>query len=97
MPEAGSERTVRKHVIYSGRVQGVFFRATSEELAREFRVVGYVRNRPDGTVELETQGPPEEVDSFLTAIGRHFKHNITRSQVQDRPASGDETTFEIRY
>lgn len=97
MGESEQSQAVRRRVIYRGRVQGVFFRATSEELAGGFRVVGYVRNLRDGTVELEAEGPPDQVDEFLAAVARHFKHNITRAQVEERPVRGDESTFETRY
>lgn len=88
---------IRRHVVYHGRVQGVFFRATSYDLSRNYRVVGYVRNLPDGTVELEAEGEPAEVDRFLEAIAGHFGHNITNTDMSDAPPRGDETDFGIRY
>lgn len=88
---------VRRRVIYSGRVQGVFFRATSAELARSFDVVGYVRNLPDGTVVLEAQGPVEEVEAFLLAVERRYAGNITGTDVEELPLRDGETRFEIRY
>ncbi len=91
-----SER-VRRHVVYHGRVQGVFFRATAFELSRNFRVVGYVRNRPDGTVELEVEGVASEVDRFLDAIADEFSNNITEAKTTDLPARNDERDFRIRY
>jgi len=95
-PEA-REPTVRRHVIYHGRVQGVFFRATTRDLARGFRVAGYVRNVPDGTVELEAEGPASEVERFLAAVASKFRHNITSVDVNDIPPLGSETGFQIRY
>lgn len=91
-----SER-VRRHVIYHGRVQGVFFRATTFDLSRDFRVVGYVRNRPGGTVELEAEGLAVEVDGFLDAIADQFQHHVTRAETTDLPPHGDERDFRIRY
>ena len=58
----------RRRVIYSGRVQGVGFRATCCWLARGFELVGYVRNLPDGRVELLIEGEPAEIDRFLESI-----------------------------
>ena len=55
-------------VLYEGRVQGVGFRYTVKNLAREFEVSGTVANLPDGRVELVASGDPEEVDAFLEAI-----------------------------
>ncbi|MGD8450354.1 MAG: acylphosphatase [Phycisphaerae bacterium] len=88
---------VRRRVVYSGRVQGVFFRATSTDLARGFAVTGYVRNRRDGAVELEAEGPPDQVSAFLDAIARHFHANIISADIENQPARGDETDFQVRY
>lgn len=59
-------KTLRVH--YEGRVQGVGFRFTVKNLAREFEVSGTVANLPDGRVELLASGDPDEVDAFLEAI-----------------------------
>jgi acylphosphatase len=56
---------VRKRVVVSGRVQGVFFRDTCRKLARERGVQGWVRNCPDGTVEAVFEGAPEAVDAVV--------------------------------
>ena len=55
-------------VHYEGRVQGVGFRYTVKNIAREFEVSGTVANLPDGRVELVASGDPLEVDAFLDAI-----------------------------
>ena len=97
MSEAPQSNVVRRHVIYQGRVQGVFFRATSHELSHGFRVVGHVRNMPDGTVELEVEGPEPEVERFLTAVSNEFQHNISNAEVRALPVRGDESDFRIGY
>jgi len=48
-----------------GRVQGVFFRASTQEKAHELGVKGYVKNEPDGSVYIEAEGPAEALDAFL--------------------------------
>ena len=58
----------RAAVLYSGRVQGVGFRATVRRLACGFEVVGTVRNLADGRVELIAEGRREELEAFLKAI-----------------------------
>jgi len=55
-------------VFYEGRVQGVGFRYTARRVASGFDVAGYVRNLPDGRVELVASGDPGEVGDFLTAM-----------------------------
>jgi acylphosphatase len=89
--------SIRQRVIYRGHVQGVCFRATARELARGRRVVGCVRNLPDGSVELEAEGPPAEVAELLHAIERHFAGYIEHTDRTPLPPRGDETRFEIRY
>ena len=55
-------------VFYEGRVQGVGFRYSVRQIAKGFDVTGWVRNRPDGRVELQVSGEDEEVNAFLEAI-----------------------------
>ncbi len=88
---------VRKRVIYSGRVQGVGFRYTTVSLARRYPLTGYVRNLPDGTVELEVQGELQDVESLLADVAREFDGYIRDVQMQDIPAREAEQGFEIRY
>ena len=56
-------RTVRVRI--AGRVQGVFFRASCADLARDLGIDGWVRNRPDGDLEAVFQGSDEAVDRIL--------------------------------
>jgi acylphosphatase len=49
----------------SGKVQGVFFRASTQEKAREFSIKGFVRNEPDGRVFIEAEGKEEDLRSFV--------------------------------
>ncbi len=52
----------------SGRVQGVFYRATVARRARELGIDGYALNLPDGRVEVLACGPPAAIESFLAAL-----------------------------
>ena len=56
---------IRRHVVVSGDVQGVFFRDTCRRTAEEHAVAGWVRNRPDGTVEAVFEGAPERVQKLV--------------------------------
>ena len=56
---------VRAHVIISGLVQGVFFRAHTRDFARKFNVSGWVKNRHDGNVEAVFEGDEEDVTSII--------------------------------
>ena len=67
----------RRRIWFSGRVQGVGFRYTCRSLARDFPVAGWVRNLPDGRVELVVEGDPAELDAFVTAIQQEMSPFIT--------------------
>jgi acylphosphatase len=88
--------SVCKHVCYQGRVQGVGFRYTAQRLAERFPVGGYVRNLADGSVEVVAEGPADQVDAFLAALGRQMAGYIEQNLVQDA-APGGYKRFSIRH
>ncbi|HEY2936865.1 MAG TPA: acylphosphatase [Gaiellaceae bacterium] len=59
----------RVRVVASGRVQGVFYRASCARLARGLGLTGYVRNLPDGRVEAAFEGPDVAVDEMIAWSG----------------------------
>jgi acylphosphatase len=61
---------VRRRVIVHGHVQGVWFRGATAEEARAAGVAGWVRNRPDGTVEAVFEGPAGAVERLLAFCRR---------------------------
>lgn len=82
---------------YSGRVQGVGFRATCRSIARAFDVSGWVKNEHDGTVTLEAQGEREELVAFTQEVEVRLSDII--ADVTRRVLACDEslgTRFEIR-
>ncbi len=88
----------RIHVFYSGRVQGVGFRITAEEIARELGVVGWVKNLRDGRVELIAEAEENVLERFLEAIRTGSMKNFVK-QVELSWSNASETfdDFEIRY
>lgn len=60
-----SPQRVCKRGLVSGRVQGVFYRATAAGRAHELGIDGYARNLPDGRVEVVACGSPQAVDTFV--------------------------------
>ena len=56
---------VRRRVVVSGRVQGVFFRVSARDVANSNGVAGRAVNRDDGSVELELEGEPAAVDRVI--------------------------------
>jgi acylphosphatase len=61
---------VARHVRVTGRVQGVFFRAWTNEQAQSIGVSGWVRNCPDGRVEAHVEGDPEAVEKMIGKMRR---------------------------
>ena len=61
---------VARHIAVRGRVQGVFFRDWTIATARDGGVAGWVRNRPDGSVEIVAEGEAAVLDRFVEACRR---------------------------
>ena len=61
----GVERMICKKSLVGGRVQGVFYRATTASRARELGLKGYAKNLPDGRVEVLAYGDPEAVQALI--------------------------------
>lgn len=89
-------RMRRVRAIASGRVQGVSYRASTTREARRLCVTGWVRNRPDGTVELEAEGPPEQIAALLAWCQRGPSFaRVTTVVVEDLPPTGADTAFSV--
>jgi acylphosphatase len=74
----------RVRAIVSGRVQGVSFRATTAEQATRLGVVGWVKNRGDGAVEIEAEGTPEQVAELLAWCEQGPPHaRVSRFSVEE--------------
>jgi acylphosphatase len=81
---------IGRRVFYEGRVQGVGFRFTVKQLARGYDVAGWVRNLPDGRVELQCSGAREEVEAFLEAIAEsQLKAHLRSVTATPIPAQAD--------
>ena len=91
-----TDRT-RAHVYVSGKVQGVYFRATTRDTARETGVDGWVKNRDDGRVEAVFEGPEDDVEAMVD-----FCHEgSSAARVDDvettyEPAEGEDG-FRVRW
>ena len=86
---------IRCEVQYSGRVQGVGFRFNAQWIARGFHVTGFVRNLPDGRVQLVAEGEETEVDRFLAKVADSMAGNISHTEEQRSAATGEFGGFEI--
>lgn len=81
---------------YTGKVQGVGFRATAQATASGFPVTGWVRNEPDGSVQMEAQGLASDVERFLQALTERMARAIkTADRSSIEPVKG-ESAFQVR-
>lgn len=81
-------------LVIHGRVQGVYFRDSMRREAQSLGVAGWVRNRPDGTVEAVVQGAPSAVEAIV--LWAHRGPPAARvEKVEGESAEGAYTGFEI--
>lgn len=83
-------------VYFSGHVQGVGFRYQTLQVAKGFDVSGYVRNLPDGRVQLEAEGDAREVAAFVAAVGEHLESYIRKTERSSARGPARFTGFTIR-
>jgi len=88
----------RAHLQISGRVQGVFFRASARDTATKLGLTGWVRNSPDGGVEAVFEGDKERVEEAI----EWCRNGPSYAQVSDVDIKWEEPTgefsgFEIKY
>ena len=67
---------MRRRLIYHGRVQGVGFRYTVRPIARRHPVIGWVKNLPEGTVELVVEAEVAEMAGFLEEVAGRFEGQV---------------------
>lgn len=90
------EELTRVHLWIAGRVQGVFFRATTSAEARARGLTGWVRNAADGRVEAEVQGVPSAVDEFIDECrAGPFLATVTDIDVEPIDVVAGEGRFEV--
>ncbi len=86
---------VAKRIFFSGRVQGIGFRFTSQTIACRYALCGFVRNLPDGRVELLLQGDEEDVENCISDIRESFSSNIRNMQIENEELSQQYDDFRI--
>ncbi|HLB58994.1 MAG TPA: acylphosphatase [Bdellovibrionota bacterium] len=88
----------RLHLIIRGQVQGVYFRAHTQETAASLGLTGWVRNCPDGTVEVVAEGEERELNKLLewSYIGPP-RAKVTKIDSRWETATGEFREFDIKY
>ena len=76
---------IRKHIIFTGSVQGVGFRWRARHAASLHNCTGWCRNAWDGSVVMEIQGEPESIDAVMAAIAAGRYVEITNMDVEIVP------------
>lgn len=97
LPSVATDAMQRRQCHFSGRVQGVGFRYTVQNLAMQYNIGGYVKNLPDGRVELIAEGPAQEIDHLIQDINRKMEGYIRNFNQLQLPASGEFNRFAIRH
>jgi acylphosphatase len=87
----------RVEVHYSGNIQGVGFRFSAENFANAYKLVGYVRNLPDGRVELVAEGGENTLNRLLEAIRQDMGHLIVNYSIKWLTPTGEFKRFDIRF
>jgi acylphosphatase len=89
---------MEKHFVIkvSGRVQGVFYRASTAEVAEQLGLRGFVRNEPNGAVYIEVEGDEEQLDQFVTWCEQGPRlAKVDTVDIEEAPLVGFKT-FEVR-
>jgi acylphosphatase len=85
------------HIFVSGTVQGVGFRAAVKRHAMLHQIKGYVRNLPDGRVEICAQGKGDQINEFLhTVKARPGAGQISNIETHHKPLQEFFSSFEVR-
>ena len=87
----------RRTYHFSGRVQGVGFRYTTQNIAMRHDVHGYVRNLPDGRVELVMEGDEREMDDVVESLQQRMSGYVKKIESQAAPATGEFQRFCIKH
>ncbi|WP_370642480.1 acylphosphatase [Virgibacillus salidurans] len=73
---------MNKHLVISGHVQGVGFRYSAMQKAKEFKLNGWVRNKENGTVELEVEGDGNQINLYMDELKNGFNRFIQVDNIE---------------
>ncbi|MCH8553347.1 MAG: acylphosphatase [Natronospirillum sp.] len=88
--------TQQWHLLVSGRVQGVFYRGSTQQTAQSLGLTGWVRNLSDGRVEIVAEGEPEQLQKLYDwCHAGPIAAKVSGVERQVTPASGRFPTFDV--
>jgi acylphosphatase len=85
------------HIFYSGRVQGIGFRYTVLDIAKQNNVCGWVKNLSDSRVEVTAVANEDELNNFLRLVNGQFSNYISDVSIQWLPVSEEFRDFQITF
>ena len=85
------------HIFYSGTVQGVGFRYTTQRQAEGLHLTGWVKNLSDGRVEILVEGELESIKKLCSHLDGHFEGYIKDKVMNFYPAKGQFRNFQIAH
>ncbi|MDD5135460.1 MAG: acylphosphatase [Phycisphaerae bacterium] len=86
---------IAKHIFFSGYVQGVGFRFTANSIANRYELTGFVRNAPDGRVEMLLQGDEKDIEDCIGDLQETFE--VRDVQWQQVPVNSSYEDFRITF
>lgn len=88
----------RAHLIVKGLVQGVFYRATTQETAQSIGITGWVRNLANGDVEVVAEGEKEQIEKLISWCRKGPPvARVSSVEVEWQEAKGEYSSFGMRY
>ncbi len=86
-----------KHIIFIGQVQGIGFRFTAFRIANGYKLSGFVRNSPNGTVEMLAQGSSDDIVNCIRDIEDAFSGYIRETKIEEVTFDPQYTDFKITF
>ena len=88
----------RAIITIDGQVQGVLFRANTKKVAESLDLMGYVKNNPDGTVEVVAEGPEDKLKKLIKFCKNGPElAKVSKIDVKFEKSTNEFDGFEIRY
>ncbi len=91
------QEQIRANIFFIGTVQGVGFRYTTKSFAKTLRINGYVKNLPDGSVQVVIEAENNKVNLLCTELEDHFGSYIKEKKIKYEKSLGEFDDFQVRF